>query len=109
MDVLGVGVKLQLAAVDVLQNLRQALADGLLVFFRDNALFPQHGGVGNAALDVLAVHHRIKGDGAVKVVDPTVDFFFEPSCPHGHGVFPPILTSLRNADRQYRRNKGSIV
>ena len=54
---------------DVLKNGFQAVDDGLRFLHGDDALPPQHGGVGNGTLNVLPVQPGIKGDGGVKVID----------------------------------------
>ena len=72
-DILGGGVDLQRAAVQIIQDAVQAPVDVLYVLFRDDALPSQHGGVDQAALDILLDHPRVEADGGVEVIDAAVD------------------------------------
>ena len=80
-DVFVLQGELHAAALDVGQNGLQAVDDGLGVLLGDDALLPQHGGVGDGAGDVLAVKPGVKIDGGVKVVDQGVGLFLEASSP----------------------------
>ena len=67
-DVLGFHVDLQRAGFDVGKNAAQALNDVGAALLADDAAPAEHGRVGDAALDVLAVHAAVKGDGGVEIV-----------------------------------------
>ena len=71
--VLGRRVDGQRAAVQILQDAVQALVDGLHILPGNDALPPQHGGVDQAALDILLDHARIEADRGIEVVDAAVD------------------------------------
>src|SRR5699024_2102785 len=66
--VLGRRVAGQRAAVPIVQDAVQALVDGLHVLLRDDALPPQHGGVDQAAPDVLLDQTRIEADRGIEVI-----------------------------------------
>ena len=90
-NILGVGVKLQLAAVQICQNLFQPLNDEAAVLLGNNAAVTQHRGVGNAALNVMTVHPCVKCDGGVEGVHARIDLLGKSSCPKCH-----IKTSFRS-------------
>ena len=66
MNIFCVGVKFQLAAVQICQNGSQPLDNGLAVLLGDDAAVTQHGGMGDTALDVMPVHPCIKCDRGVE-------------------------------------------
>ena len=82
MYVLGIRVKLQLAAFNVLKYFFQTLYDSLALAFFNDAAFAQHRRVRDRARDVLPVHSRIKLYRRVEVIDPLIDLFCKSSCPH---------------------------
>ena len=82
MYILGVGVKRELSAFDVLKYALEALDDSFaFALFNDTAL-AEHRCVSYRAGDVLPVHSRIEFYRRVEVVDPLVRFFCKSSCPH---------------------------
>ena len=85
-DVLGVRVDHQRAAVQIRQNALQPLNDLLAFAFLNDAALSQHGGVGHAALNVLPVHPAVDGDAGVKVVCLGVGFLLEAAFPKLHSV-----------------------
>ena len=83
--ILGIGVNLQRAAVQIVQNGLQALVDIVHILLGDDALLAQHSRVYHAAVDILFDHPRIKADGRVKVVHAAVHRFAGTSLPKlGH-------------------------
>ena len=83
-NVLRIGIKFQLAAVQICQNGSQPLNNGLAVLLGDDAAVPQHGGMGDTALNVMPVHTGIKCDRGVKRIYACVNFFGKSSCPKCH-------------------------
>ena len=67
-NILRLHIKGQRAALDVGEDALQALDDLLGALLRDDAASAEHGRMGDAALDILAVHTAVKADGAVEVV-----------------------------------------
>ena len=65
-DVLIVHGELHVAAFDILQDGFQAADDVVCVLLGDDALFAQHGGVGDGARDVLFVQAGVEVNGRVK-------------------------------------------
>ena len=80
-DVLGVGVDGEGAGVQVRPDGFEARDDLLALAFVDDAALPQHGGVGDAAFDVLVVHPAVDGDAGVKIVGLGVGFLLEAAFP----------------------------
>ena len=68
MDILRLHIKGQCAAFDIGEDVFQTLDDLLGALLRDDAASAEHGRMGDAALDILAVHTAVKADGAVEVV-----------------------------------------
>ena len=62
-DVLGVGVDFQCAAVQIVQNGVQTLVNIVHILPGDDALSAQHGRVDEAALNILLDHPRVEADG----------------------------------------------
>ena len=83
-DVLGVRVYGKSAAVYVLAYLLKLRAYLFALLGAYNALPPQHGSVGDAALYVLPVHAAVKGYAGVEIVGPGVGLLFEPPFPELH-------------------------
>ena len=81
MDVLGCGVGGERAGLQIAGDALQALHDELGLGRLDDALAAQHGGVGDAALDILLRHAGVKGNGGVKVVDLVIGLLLKPSSP----------------------------
>ena len=80
-DILRRGIQLQFPGFQIRQDPLQPLYDLPAVLFRDDAAVPQHGGVGDAAGDILLVHSAVKGDGGIEGVDGFVNLLGESSCP----------------------------
>ena len=72
-DVLGVGVDLQLAGSQIIRDGSQTVEDVLAVLLGDDALLCQHGGMDAAAAHILRDHPLVKADGRVEVVDARID------------------------------------
>ena len=88
-DVLVIQGELHAVAVDLRQNLAQARDDFFCLVFLDNALLPQHGRVGNGALDVLPVKPGVEVDGGVELIYQGIGLFLKPSGPKLHIVIAP--------------------
>jgi len=73
MHILGVGVDLQCAAVQILQNRVQTFVNIVHILLGDDTLSAQHGRVDKAALNILLDHPRVKADGRVKIVYAAVN------------------------------------
>ena len=80
-DVLGGGVDGEVALVQVHEDVLQPVQNGGPVLFADDALLAQHGGVGHAAVDVLAVHPGVKPDAGVEIVHAGIDGLGKPPLP----------------------------
>ena len=94
--ILGIGVNLQCAAVQIVQNGLQALVDIVHILLGDDALLAQHSRVYHAAVDILFDHPRIKADGRVKVVHAAVHRFAGTSLPKlGHKKTSGIIVMNR--------------
>ena len=81
MDVLGVGVDGEGAGGQIIGDGGQTAQDVLTVFFRDDALLGQHGGVDAAAPHILCDHPLVEADGRVEVVDAGIDRLGETALP----------------------------
>ena len=94
--ILGIGVNLQRAAVQIVQNGLQALVDIVHILLGDDALLAQHSRVYHAAVDILFDHPRIKADGRVKVVHAAVHRFAGTSLPKlGHKKTSGVIVMNR--------------
>ena len=92
-DVFGVRVDEQGAACDIGFDLLETGADLLALALFDDAGFAQHGGVGNAALDILLIHPAVHGDGGVEIIGFRVQRFLEAAFPQFH-IVRPFLRQL---------------
>ncbi len=81
MNILGVRVDSQHTAVYIAAYLFKLRAYFIALVHVDNALPPQHCGVGNTALYVLAVHTAVKGYAGVEIVGPGICLFFKAALP----------------------------
>ena len=88
-DVLGGGVDGQLAAVQIRQDTPEPFGDGLLVFGRKDALFGQHGRMGQAALDILGIHPAVEPDGRIELIGDLLRPFGRAPCPHLFHMYAP--------------------
>ena len=95
-DVLGVGVDLQLARGQIIGDGGQPPQDGLAVGLRDDALPGQHGGVDAAALHVLGNHPLVKPDGRVEIIDAGVHRL-------GKAAFPELFSHVGLLSKPYHR------
>ena len=94
--ILGIGVDLQRAAVQIVQNGLQALVNIVHILLGDDALLAQHSRVYHAAVDILFDHPRIKADGRVKVVHAAVHRFAGTSLPKlGHKKTSGVIVMNR--------------
>ena len=85
MDVLGVGVDFQCAAVQIVQNRVQTFVNIVHILLGDDTLSAQHGRVDKAALNILLDHPRVEADGGVKIVYAAVNGLAGPALPKlGH-------------------------
>ena len=83
--ILGAGVDLQRAAVQILQNGVQTFVNIVHILLGDDTLSAQHGRVDKAALNILLDHPRVKADGGVKIVYAAVNGLAGPALPKlGH-------------------------
>ena len=83
-DVLGVGVDLQLAGGQIVGDGRQPVEDVLTVLLGDDALLGEHGSMDAAAPHILCDHPLVKTDGRVEIVDTRIDRF-------GKTAFPELF------------------
>ena len=83
-DILRRGIQFQFPGFQIRQDPLQPLYDLSAVLFRDDAAVPQHGGMGDTALNVMPVHTGIKCDRGVKRIYACVNFFGKSSCPKCH-------------------------
>ena len=104
-DVLGVGVDFQCAAVQIVQNRVQTLVNIVHILPGDDALSAQHGRVDKAALNILLDHPRVEADGGVKIVYAAVNGLAGPALPKlGHRFYlrflkaSPLGEAVREAD-----------
>ena len=104
-DVLGVGVDFQCAAVQIVQNGVQTLVNIVHILLGDDALSAQHGRVDKAALNILLDHPRVEADGGVKIVYAAVNGLAGPALPKlGHRFYlrflkaSPLGEAVREAD-----------
>ena len=81
MHVLGGHIHRERSGGKVVQNAPQSRNDFLRLFFGDNALFPEHRGVGDRTLDILADQTLIERDRGVERFRRLVDLAACPSCP----------------------------
>ena len=81
MDILRLRVNGEFPLLQIGEDALQPVQDGLLVLGADDALLPQHGGVGHAAVDVLAEHPAVEPDAGIEIVHAGIDGFGEPSLP----------------------------
>ena len=103
--ILGIGVDLQRAAVQIVQNRVQTFVNIVHILLGDDALSAQHGRVDEAALNILLDHPRVKADGGVKIVYAAVNGLAGPALPKlGHKFFlrflkaSPLGEAVREAD-----------
>ena len=88
MYILGIGVDLQRAAVQILQNRVQTFVNIVHILLGDDTLSAQHGRVDEAALNILLDHPRVKADGGVKIVYAAVNGLAGPALPKlGHRFY----------------------
>ena len=80
-DILVVGRKFHLARLDVREDVRKALDDGLRILPGDDAARTQHLGVGHGAGDILLVEPLVEVDGGIEVVDQFIGLLLKPSAP----------------------------
>ena len=73
MYVLGVGVELERATVDIGKDTFQTLDESEAVLLCDYAAVAQHLSMGYAALNILTVHSPVKGYGRVESVYACID------------------------------------
>ena len=81
MDVLVVLGELHLTRLHIGKDRPKAVHNGSRLLSADDALLPQHGGVGDRAGNVLPVHPGVKADGGIEVVDQRISLFVEASAP----------------------------
>ena len=82
MDVLAGHIEFQRAGVQIIQNALQTVNQLVGFLLSDNALRPQHGGVGHGAGDILPVHSAIEADGRIEIVRNAVRCAGGPPGPH---------------------------
>ena len=80
-DILVLHGEFHLAVLNVLEDGGQTVYNVVGLLLGDNPLPPQHGGMGQRALDVLLVHPLVKQNGGVKVVYLGIRLLLKPSCP----------------------------
>ena len=80
-DVLVVQGELHIVRLNIGQNGLEPVDDLLRLAGLDDALPPQHSGVGHGALDVLLVEPGVEGDGGVEVVDEGIGLLLETAGP----------------------------
>ena len=81
-DVLGGGVNGELAALDVLQNVREAPCQLRRLLRGQDAALLQHGRVGQGTDDVLTVHAAVNLNGGIEGVRRLIQLSRRPSGPH---------------------------
>ncbi len=99
-DVLTVLGELHFPGLDLFQKNFQGGNDLVRLFLGDDALFPQHGGVGDGTGDVLAVEPSVEGDGGVEVVYLVIGFLLKPSCPKFHSRWHPFQETAVSRDEK---------
>ena len=82
MDIFCCRIQFQRTAFQIGKNLLQAFDDGAAVFFGNNAAVSQHGGMCNAALNILPIHSCIKCNGGIERIDRLINFLGESARPH---------------------------
>ena len=92
-DVLERRLKGESAALDLPEDLIQALEDGIAVLAGDDALAREHGAMGLRRRDILGVKPAIEADGGVDLRHQGIEAAGEPSAPKrrraaGFGVGP---------------------
>ena len=80
-DVLVGNIKLQLSCLIFGQQLFQSSLDLVCFLLADDAGLPQHGHMGNGALEVKFSHLLVEGDGGSKLLYPFFQTGFKPATP----------------------------
>ena len=78
---------LEIACANLIADSVQAVNNGGHFLVGQHAHAPQHGGVRNAALDVVGRQARIKADGLGKGLDQWISGFVESTVPELHAGF----------------------
>ena len=81
MDILCGGVYGKHACLQIVSNAFQSLNDQVRFTGLDDALAAKHGGMRDAALNILLRHAGVKSDGRIKVIYALVFLFGEASGP----------------------------
>ena len=87
--------KVEVAALDVLQNVAQPRDDGIFIRFRDDAALGEHFRVRDAARDVFAVHTLVEGNRCLEIVDHLVRALGETTAPKLFAHFFPAFSCMR--------------
>ncbi len=84
MDILRRGLQAEATILKPLQDILKALADFIPLLLGQDAHLDQHGGMGQAALDVLFVQAAVKGQGGVEIIHNIGCMLLEASAPKFH-------------------------
>ena len=95
MDILAGVVKVQFSRFQVVQDSLQSLDQGIRLLLGQDALGPQHGGVGHGAGDILLIQFAVKVDGGIEIIRNAADLAGRPSGPHFcHSPLPRIRNRM---------------
>ena len=93
-DVLEVNGELEVALLDLLQDVLEPRDDLIAVLVRDDAAFREHRRMRDGASDVLVVHALIEIDGGLELVDHLIGRLGETASPHCFAHLP-VFSCIR--------------
>ena len=73
--------------LNVLENRLETLDNLFRLMLLDDALFSQHGRMGDGARNVLLIEPGVKADGGIEIVDRRIGLLLESSCPKFHSNY----------------------
>ena len=81
MDVLVISRKLNLPVLNIREDTNKAVVDSRRVLLGDDALSRQHGGVVDAACNILPIQPLVELNGGLEIIGKGIGLFAEPSAP----------------------------